>query len=118
MKTNENKRRMTKKDINYVSLDSKSFVSDAAFQAMNAETRGVYCTLIFYLYANGGSIAFDPLALGRLCNCDDFEKVWEKSKELRVKTRSILEFKLRLSAVFFALLLNVSSYRFLVYSNS
>ena len=80
MKMNKNKSGMRKKDINYVSLDSKSIITDAAFQAMSAEQRGVYLTLILYLYANGGSIAFDPHTLGRLCNCDNFENIWEKIK--------------------------------------
>ena len=88
MKKNENKSGLRKKDITYVSLDSKSFIADTAFQAMSAEQRGVYCTLIFYLYANGGSIAFDPPTLGRLCNCDDFENIWEKIKSRFRKKRN------------------------------
>ncbi len=39
------------------------------------------------------------------------------SKQLRVKTRSILEFKLRLSAVFLSLLLHIPPDRFLIYTN-
>ena len=39
------------------------------------------------------------------------------SKQPRVKTRGILEFKLRLSAVFFALSLHIASYSFLIYTN-
>ena len=46
---------MRKKDLNYVSLDSKTFLTDESFQVMSMEERGLYCTLIFNLYANGGS---------------------------------------------------------------
>ena len=41
----------------------------------------------------------------------------KKSKELRVYTRSILEFKQSLSAVFFALLTNIFLNCFLIYTN-
>ena len=71
---------MTKKDITYVSLDSKSVIADQAFQAMTAEARGVYWTLILYLYANGGSVIFDSQSFSRICNCDKFDEVWEKIK--------------------------------------
>ena len=69
---------MRKKDITYVSLDSKTIIADQEFQTMTAEERGVYWTLILYLYANGGSFIFDSQILSRICNCDNFDKVWEK----------------------------------------
>ena len=43
----------------YVSLEPNAFLSDKDFQLMNAEERGVYCTIIFYLYSNGGKIEKD-----------------------------------------------------------
>ena len=77
-KKTENKVR--KKDITYVSLDSKSVLAGETFQAMTATERGVYWTLILYLYANGGSVIFDSPLLSRICNCENFDEVWEKIK--------------------------------------
>jgi uncharacterized protein YdaU (DUF1376 family) len=68
---------MKKKKIQYVSLEVGAFISDMVFQVMTAEERGVYCTIIFYLYENNGRLPFDIETLKHLCNCPDFEKVWE-----------------------------------------
>ena len=43
-------------DIKYVQLAAADFLADIDFQMMTAEERGVYCSIIFYLYANGGNI--------------------------------------------------------------
>ena len=64
--------------IRYVQLESQAFLTDLDFITMSAGERGVYCTLLLHLYCNAGRCEFDPQALARLCNCDDFEKVWEK----------------------------------------
>ncbi len=43
-------------DIQYVQLDSSDFLTDIDFQMMDAEQRGVYCSIILYLYCNEGRI--------------------------------------------------------------
>jgi len=68
---------MKKTKIKYVSLEAGAFISDLVFQVMNARERGVYCTIIFYLYENNGGLPFNIEDLKHLCNCPDFEKVWE-----------------------------------------
>jgi uncharacterized protein YdaU (DUF1376 family) len=68
---------MRRKKIKYVSLEAGAFLSDMVFQVMNAEERGVYCSLLFYLYENNGGLPLNPECLKHLCNCENFEKVWE-----------------------------------------
>jgi uncharacterized protein YdaU (DUF1376 family) len=46
-------------DIKYVQLEPAAFLTDIDFQMMDAEQRGVYCSIIFYLYCNGGKIELD-----------------------------------------------------------
>ena len=43
-------------NIKYVQLEPSAFLTDLDFQLMTAEQRGVYCSIIFYLYCNGGEI--------------------------------------------------------------
>jgi hypothetical protein len=64
--------------IRFVQLESGAFFTDLDFITMSAAERGVYCTLLLHLYCNAGRCEFEPQALGRLCNCDDFEKVWKR----------------------------------------
>jgi uncharacterized protein YdaU (DUF1376 family) len=65
---------MSKKQPKYVSLEPDAFLSDLDFQAMTADQRGVYCTLIFYLYCNNGRLRNDIVMLAKLCNVnDDFD---------------------------------------------
>lgn len=52
----------------YVSLEPAAFLSDEDFQIMTAEERGVYCTIIFYLYQNNGRLEYDEKVLKKLCN--------------------------------------------------
>jgi uncharacterized protein YdaU (DUF1376 family) len=66
-----------KMKIRYVQLESESFLTDLDFIRMSAQERGVYCTLLFYLYCNNGRCELDPPTLARMCNCSDFEKVWQ-----------------------------------------
>jgi uncharacterized protein YdaU (DUF1376 family) len=47
---------MAKQKTKYVQLEPAAFITDLDFQMMNAEQRGVYCSLIFYLYCNDGKI--------------------------------------------------------------
>jgi uncharacterized protein YdaU (DUF1376 family) len=53
---------------------------DPDFIKMTAAERGVYCTLIFYLYCNNGRCAFDMPTLARLSNCRNFASLWENIK--------------------------------------
>jgi len=72
---------MPKKQPKYVSLEPDAFLSDLDFQAMTAEQRGVYCTLIFYLYRNNGRLRHDIDVLAKLCNVNgdfDFQTVLHK----------------------------------------
>lgn len=46
-------------NIKYVQLEPAAFLTDIEFQLMDSEQRGVYCSIIFYLYCNGGSIELD-----------------------------------------------------------
>jgi len=43
-------------NIKYIWLEPAAFLTDIDFQMMNAEQRGVYCSVIFYLYCNGGKL--------------------------------------------------------------
>lgn len=72
---------MKRKKIKYVSLESGAFLSDLVFQVMNAQERGVYCSLLFYLYENNGGLPLNIETLKHLCNCENFEKVWEFIKQ-------------------------------------
>jgi uncharacterized protein YdaU (DUF1376 family) len=63
--------------VRYVQLESEAFLIDLDFIKMNAQERGVYCTLLFRLYCNNGKSEFDTPTLARLCNCNDFEKIWQ-----------------------------------------
>ncbi|OHB58396.1 MAG: hypothetical protein A2173_08775 [Planctomycetes bacterium RBG_13_44_8b] len=72
---------MKRKRIKYVSLESGAFISDLIFQTMSAEERGVYCTLLLYLYENNGKLPFNIELLKSLCNCTDFEKSWDFIKQ-------------------------------------
>ena len=87
---------MSKKQPKYVSLEPDAFLSDLDFQAMTAEQRGVYFTLILYLYCNNGQIEYDEYKLRNLCNISsefDFESVLYKfriiPKSTLAKTRKI-----------------------------
>lgn len=65
-------------DLKHVQLTSADFTGDSKFVAWPARERGAYCSLIFYLYQNGGKLAFDEAELGPLCGCHDcFAEVWQ-----------------------------------------
>ena len=85
---------MSGKDINYVQLEARAFLSDLDFQTMTLEERGAYCTVILYLYVNGGQIRNNGCAIAMLCNCRIPAKskfsVWEKIKhKFKVKSGMI-----------------------------
>ena len=76
----QKEQKMHKRDLNYVSLDSKKFLTDEDFQIMSIEERGAYCSIIFNLYANNGVLSANPKILSKLCNCDSlnqFNKIWK-----------------------------------------
>jgi uncharacterized protein YdaU (DUF1376 family) len=79
-----------KKKIRYVSLEPSAFLSDVFFLSMSAEERGVYVSIILYLYENGGFLPMDKTLLGSFCNCENFEKVFEKIKrKFLIKNKNI-----------------------------
>ena len=43
-------------EVKYIQLEPAAFITDIDFMLMTAEERGVYCSIIFYLYANNGKI--------------------------------------------------------------
>lgn len=56
------------KDVRHVQFTPGDFLSDADFQGWTPELRGVYCSLIFFMYTNGGSLKNDQDYLRGLCN--------------------------------------------------
>lgn len=74
--------------IKYVQLESDAFLTDLDFMQFTPAERGIYCSLIFLLYSNGGKYELDPAALSKMCNCTrkEFEKVWGKI-EKKFQTR-------------------------------
>ena len=67
-----------KAKIKYIQLDASAFLSDEDFQMMDAEKRGIYCTVIFYLLCNNGRVKNDLEGIKLLCNVrSEFEKKWE-----------------------------------------
>ena len=52
---------MPENKIKYVQLEPGAFLTDIDFQMMDAEQRGVYCSVIFYLYCNNGKIELDDI---------------------------------------------------------
>ena len=66
------------KKVNYVQLEPAAFLSDDDFQMMSDAERGIYCTILFYMFCNNGRIKNDPKAIKRLCNVtSNFEQKWE-----------------------------------------
>lgn len=84
---------MSTRQIKYIQLESSAFLTDLDFVAMTLEERGLYCTLILYLYSNNGKCKFDIPVLSRLANCENietFEKIWQNiSKKFQVRNGSI-----------------------------
>lgn len=66
-------------NIKYVQLEPGAFIGDIDFQIMTARQRGVYLSLVLYLYSNGGKLPNDVQVLSRLCSStlEDFEQDWE-----------------------------------------
>ncbi len=92
---------MSKDGIQYVQLDAAAFLSDSDYQIMSAEQRGVYCSVIFYLYANGGKLLLNSpdkqlllqeinSEIALLSNCTkvgvEWEKIWHAiRKKFKIK---------------------------------
>ena len=55
-------------EVNYVQLQPSGFLTDTDFQGFTAEQRGIYTTIIFYLYANKGQMKDDIEEIKKLCN--------------------------------------------------
>lgn len=49
-------------------LEAGAFLADAEFQLMTAAERGLYCTMVLYLYCNGGRWKPDKKRMKKLCN--------------------------------------------------
>ncbi|MHC4258879.1 MAG: DUF1376 domain-containing protein [Planctomycetota bacterium] len=64
--------------VKFVQLEPEAFLSDGDFQAMSDAERGVYWSLILYLYCNNGRLRLDFEKLARLCGCQSFEQVWSR----------------------------------------
>ena len=65
--------------IKFVHLESEAFLTDLDYIMMSHAERSVYCTLIFYLTSNNGKCEYKPLALSKLCHCEnveEFEEIW------------------------------------------
>ena len=74
-------------DIKYVQLEAAKFINDDDFQLMSDSERGIYCTVIFYMYANNGRIKNEPDRIKKLCNSDEgFEEKWLRVKPKFYKT--------------------------------
>jgi len=62
----------------YFQLEPTAFLSDVDFQMMTAQERGVYFTVILYLYANGGAMGSNIGTLQALCNYGHDMLGWEQ----------------------------------------
>jgi uncharacterized protein YdaU (DUF1376 family) len=66
--------------IKFVHLESEAFLTDLDYIVMSHAERSVYCTLIFNLTSNNGKCEYKPLALSKLCHCEnveEFEEIWQ-----------------------------------------
>ena len=77
----------------FVQLERQAFLTDLDFITISAAERGVYCTLTLHLSCSDGKCRFDPQALARLCNCDDFEKVWERISKKSQTRKGVIKSK-------------------------
>jgi uncharacterized protein YdaU (DUF1376 family) len=82
--------------IKFVQLESDAFLTDIDFIQMSPSERGVYFSLILYLYSSGGKCEFDMQALARLCNCgsaEEFEKIWDRISKKFVARTGVIKHK-------------------------
>lgn len=84
--------------IKHVQLEPSAFLADMDYQIMSAEQRGIYCSVILYLYANDGklqvnnadSLLGDNNVIALLSNCTktgkDFLEIWSPvAKKFKIK---------------------------------
>ena len=84
--------RMT--EIKYVQLESGDFLADPDFQLMTSSERGIYCSVIFYMYLNDGKILNDPSRIKILTNSDEsFEISWKVVEKKFVEKNGYLTHK-------------------------
>ena len=76
--------------IEYVGLQAAAFIGDEDCAGWSSAEFGIYCRIIFYLYANDGSLKFEPLAVARMCNCTvgEFMPMWENGIEKKFVVRN------------------------------
>lgn len=83
--------------LNYVQLEPAAFLSDAEFQLMLADERGVYFSIILYLYKNNGKLQVDAgakhLALLSNYSGQNWEQVWKKIEKKFFITEGVLTHK-------------------------
>ena len=66
-------------EVKYVHLEAGDFLADPDFQMMTDAERGIYCSVIFYMYCNNGRIIDDAESIKRLCNSGNgFDKNWNR----------------------------------------
>ena len=65
--------------IRFVFLDYDKFLYNFDFINMKPAERGIYCTLIFFLYSKGGYLELNEKVY-KMCNCTkkQFENTWKK----------------------------------------
>jgi len=64
--------------IRYVQLEPEAIIAEPDFQMMTVSERGVYLTLMLYLFCNGGRMKLDIDRMSTMFRCDDFEKIWQQ----------------------------------------
>lgn len=69
-------------NLKYVQFEPGAFLSDIDFQTMTTRQRGVYISIILYLYTNGGNLPANNESLCKLCNSkpENFEEDWKAIK--------------------------------------
>jgi len=80
--------------VRFVQLEPEAIVAEPDFQVMTAEERGVYLSMILYLYCNNGRLKLNVELLRKLCNARpdfDFAAVLKKfiNKKGMVYHRSV-----------------------------
>jgi uncharacterized protein YdaU (DUF1376 family) len=82
--------KMSKEPMHF-DLVPADFTGDIDFQMMTAEQRGIYCTVIFYMYQNRGYCNLDRVAIATLCRCngsaENFENIWPCVEKKFLKTQ-------------------------------
>ena len=83
------------KAVDYVSLKPTDFLADADFLVWGADLRGAYCSIIFALYANKGSISCDPEHIRQVANWrgNGWDKAWNVLRRKFSETETLLRHK-------------------------